>query len=68
LVEYHLEQVTLTPKHIKLHLRQDVEARANDLQAFPNERLKLIVIPWTCPVSAATKGIIHVPAYNTPRS
>jgi site-specific DNA recombinase len=68
LVEYHLKQVTLTPKHIKLHLRQDVEARANDLQAFPNERLKLIVIPWTCPVSAATKGIIHVPAYNTPRS
>jgi hypothetical protein len=35
--------VTLTPKHIKLQLRQDVEARANDLQAFPNERLKLIV-------------------------
>ena len=26
LVEYHLEQVTLTPKHIKLQLRQDVEA------------------------------------------
>ena len=28
LVEYHLEQVTLTPKHIKLQLRQDVEARS----------------------------------------
>ena len=68
LVEYHLEQVTLTPKHIKLQLRQDVEApdHANDSQAPPNERLKLIAIPWTSPVSAATKGIIHVPAHNTP--
>jgi site-specific DNA recombinase len=67
LVEYHLEQVTLTPKHIKLQLR-DVEApdHATDSQAPPNERLKLIVIPWTSPGSAATKGIIHVPAHNTP--
>jgi hypothetical protein len=54
LVEYHLEHVTLTPKHIKLQLRQDVEApdHANDSQAPPNERLKLIAIPWTSPVSA----------------
>jgi hypothetical protein len=68
LVEYHLEQVTLTPKHIKLQLRQDVEApdHANDSQTPPNERLKLIAIPWTSPVSADTKGIIHVPAHNTP--
>jgi site-specific DNA recombinase len=68
LVEYHLEQVTLTPKHIKLQLRQDVEApdHANDSQAPPNERLKLIAIPWTSPVSAVTKGIIHVPVHNTP--
>ena len=68
LVEYHLEQVTLTPKHIKLQLRQDAGApdHANDLQAPPNERPKLSVIPWTCPVSAAVKGIIYVPAHNTP--
>jgi site-specific DNA recombinase len=68
LVEYHLEHVTLTPKHIKLQLRQDVEApdHANDSQAPPNERLKLIAIPWTSPVSAVTKGIIHVPVHNTP--
>jgi site-specific DNA recombinase len=68
LVEYHLEHVTLTPKHIKLQLRQDVEApdHANDSQAPPNERLKLIAIPWKSPVSAVTKGIIHVPVHNTP--
>ena len=25
-----------------------------------------ITVPWTSPVSAALKGIIHVPAHNTP--
>src|SRR5713226_8960063 len=26
----------------------------------------MIVIPWTSPVPASVKGIIHVPAHNTP--
>ncbi len=29
-------------------------------------RVTTITIPWTGPVSAAVKGIIHVPAHSTP--
>ena len=68
LLERHLERVTLTPNHLELRLRQSVEpAQAHDA-ANSAERpvASVTTIPWTSPVPAAVKGIIHVPAYNTP--
>src|SRR5439155_12899796 len=32
----------------------------------PITTIKTITVPWTSPVPAAVKGIIHVPAHNTP--
>jgi DNA invertase Pin-like site-specific DNA recombinase len=73
LIERHVERVTLTPKHIKLQLRQcaDVpdEIGAHDHasdNAAGDSRVTTTTIPWTSPVPAALKGIIHVPAHNTP--
>jgi hypothetical protein len=65
----------LTPKHIKLQLRQCVDApdeigAPDDPRDNPSGRLSptvnTIAIPWTSPVPVAVKGIIHVPAHNTP--
>jgi site-specific DNA recombinase len=72
LAERHVERVTLTPNHIKLQLRQCVEAaeamdaagQASNLPEHPG--VTTIPIPWTSPVPAAVKGIIHVPAHSTP--
>jgi site-specific DNA recombinase len=72
LVEHHVERVTLTPNHIELRLRQSVEtAQAHDTannnsSGRPLANVTTIAIPWTSPVPAAVKGIIHVPAHNTP--
>jgi DNA invertase Pin-like site-specific DNA recombinase len=75
LVEHHIERVTLTPKHIKLQLRQSVDApRAigahDDTRDTPELPIganpNTIAIPWTSPVPTAVKGIVHVPAHNTP--
>jgi DNA invertase Pin-like site-specific DNA recombinase len=74
LVEHHIERVTLTPKHIKLQLRQSVDApRAigahddtRDTPELPIANPNTIAIPWTSPVPTAVKGIVHVPAHNTP--
>jgi hypothetical protein len=75
LVDRHLERVTLTPNHIQLRLRQIVEAPeeigSHDYPSVDaSERgiasITTIAIPWTSPVAAAGKGIIHVPAHNTP--
>jgi DNA invertase Pin-like site-specific DNA recombinase len=73
LIERHVERVTLTPKHIKLQLRQCADApdeigahdHASD-NAAGDSRVTTITITWTSPVPAALKGIIHVPAHNTP--
>jgi site-specific DNA recombinase len=71
LLERHLERVTLTPNHLELRLRQGVEPAKTD---DPNHKNLLapriaggttITVPWA-PVPAAVKGIIHVPAHNTP--
>jgi site-specific DNA recombinase len=67
LLERHLERVTLTPNHLELRLRQSLEAAqahhpANNGSSAP----PTITVLWTSPVPAAVKGIIHVPAYNTP--
>jgi hypothetical protein len=74
LVERHVERVTLTANHVELRLRQIVE-QVQELDAHDGAStssqpaittIKTIAIPWTNPVPAAVKGIIHVPAHNTP--
>jgi hypothetical protein len=72
LLERHLERVTLTPKHLELRLRQNVELAqadnaANNGSSAPRiANISTITVPWASPVPAAVKGIIHVPAHNTP--
>jgi site-specific DNA recombinase len=75
LVAHHVERITLTANRIELRLRQIVDeappklgsnvgASVSSAPAIPNA--KAIAIPWTSPVTAAAKGIIRVPAHNTP--
>ncbi len=72
LLERHLERVTLTSNHLELRLRQSFEpAQADDAGHEHPSALRIagsttITIPWASPVPAAVKGIIHVPAHNTP--
>ena len=72
LLERHLERVTLTPNHLELRLRQITEPAqahdpANDGSSGPLiANVTTITVPWSSPVPAAVKGIIHVPAHNTP--
>ena len=74
LLERHLERATLTQKHLELRLRQTVEpAEANDAAIKdPSGRrvadVTTITVPWSRPLPATVKGIIHVPAHNTPMS
>jgi hypothetical protein len=61
----------LTPNHLELRLRQIIEpAQAHDPANTSAGRLTASVttmaVPWTSPVPAAVKGVIHVPAHNTP--
>ena len=74
LVERHVERVTLAENGVKLRLRAIVddppEALAAD-DAASNSSGHLtwnmtIAVPWTTPVPDSVKGIIHVPAHNTP--
>jgi len=72
LIDPHLERVTLTPNHLELRLRQIIEPAqahgpANDgSSGSPIANVTTITVPWSSPVPAAVKGIIHVPAHNTP--
>jgi site-specific DNA recombinase len=72
LLERRLERVTLTPNRLELRLRQSVAAAQahnpanNDSSAPPIANVTTITVPWTTPVPAAVKGIVHVPAHNTP--
>jgi len=71
LLERHLERVTLTPNHLELWLRQIIEPAqahdpANTSAGRPTASVTTMAVPWTSPVPAAVKGIIHVPAHNTP--
>jgi site-specific DNA recombinase len=72
LIERHLERVTLSLTHLELRLRQSRQAaRAdnaanNGSSATPNAKVTTITLPWTARVPAAVKGVIHVPAHNTP--
>jgi site-specific DNA recombinase len=73
LIERHVERITLTPKHIKLEMRPSSEApdavtvpEDAGHNAIEDSRVATITIPWTPPMPAAVKGIVHVPAHNTP--
>src|SRR5262249_14134585 len=67
LLERHLERVTLTPNHVELRLRQSLEAtQADNGSSAPRIANATITIPWTSPLRAAVKGILHVPAHDTP--
>jgi site-specific DNA recombinase len=75
LVERHLERVTLTSNEIKLRVREMVEEApqalcahdtANGSSGRPGAGVNTIAVPWRSPVLAAVRGIVHVPAHNTP--
>jgi site-specific DNA recombinase len=64
LLERYLERVTLTANHLQLRLQQTADLSGSPIAA----NVTTITVPWTSPVPAAVKGIIHVPAHNTPIS
>jgi site-specific DNA recombinase len=69
LLERHLERVTLTPNHLELRLRQSLAATEADNNGSSTPRIANVTtmtVPWTSPVPPAVKGIIRVPAHNTP--
>jgi site-specific DNA recombinase len=74
LVERHVERVTLSRKHIHLQLRQiddaavqtDADEDASRPVCEQPHGIVNVTIPWTGTLQAAAKGIIHVPAHNTP--
>ena len=76
LVERHVERITLAENEIKLRLREivqdapkdvdDAHVAASSRSGRPSSPGSSIAIPWSSPVPASVKGIIHVPAHNTP--
>jgi site-specific DNA recombinase len=72
LIERHLLRATLSMTAITLHLRQDMaDAEASGPHDLPAASSAVapptkLTIPWTVPAAAPVKGIIHVPAHNTP--
>jgi site-specific DNA recombinase len=77
LVEQYLERVILAPNEITLRLRETIAEKAPALDTDnttekenasrrPTAGIDTIAIPWTNPAPAATKGIVHLPAHNTP--
>ena len=70
LIERHLLRATLSAKEVRLHLRQMVTAttcgRPGRCEIAGADLVRNIAIPWTVPAAAPVKGIVHVPAHNTP--
>jgi site-specific DNA recombinase len=72
LLERHLERVTLTPNHLELRLWRSFEPAHPDDPGHENPSAPRIAggatisVPWASPGPGAAKGIIHVPAHNTP--
>jgi site-specific DNA recombinase len=72
LLERHLERVTLTPNHLELRLRELIEPTqahdpANDGSSRPPiANVSTITVPGVAQSRPPFKGIIHVPAHNTP--
>jgi DNA invertase Pin-like site-specific DNA recombinase len=69
LIERHLLRATLSMTAITLQLRQDIAdaSGSDDLPAAGSlAAAPTVTIPWTAPAAAPAKGIVHVPAHNTP--
>jgi hypothetical protein len=72
LIGRHLLRATLSMTAITLHLRQDTaDAEASGQHDLPAAGGRAapptkLTIPWTVPAAAPVKGIVHVPAHNTP--
>jgi site-specific DNA recombinase len=72
LIERRLLRVTLSAKEVRLHLCQngdsDSPAAGQDDARFAGADLisEIITIPWTVLAAAPVKGIVYVPAHNTP--
>ena len=72
LIEQHLLRATLSAKEVRLQLRAD--GSGNPAVGQDNSIVfgaiaaseTTIVFPWTVPAATAAKGIVHVPAHNTP--
>jgi hypothetical protein len=62
-------RVTFSAKQVTLHLRQDIaasKAAAGQDDAFA--AAETIAIPWTIPAAVSVKGVVHLPAHNTPKA
>jgi site-specific DNA recombinase len=75
LVERYLDCVTVTPNEITVRLRETIEKTTQELDTQnatnnasppPIADVTRIAIPWTSSPPATIKGIVHVPAHNTP--
>jgi site-specific DNA recombinase len=75
LIERHVDRVSLAANEITLRLREIVQDAPENLDGRdiasgspgrPSWTVKTIAVPWTNAVPASVKGIIHVPAHNTP--
>jgi site-specific DNA recombinase len=72
LIERQIERVTLTPTQIKVQLHRCAdpsEAAAPEIDGgngTAHPPAPVITILWTSPVPATVRGIVHVPAHNTP--
>jgi site-specific DNA recombinase len=72
LIELHLLRAILSTKKLTLHLREDV-ADSDPATATPDAMMtaaapppETLTVPWTVPAAAPVKGVVHVPAHNTP--
>jgi DNA invertase Pin-like site-specific DNA recombinase len=69
LIERHLLRATVSAKQLTLYLRGDSAAAAGQddpICAAGEITPATISIPWIAPAATPAKGIVHVPAHNTP--
>ena len=69
LIEHHLLRATVSAKQLTLYLRGDSAAAAGQddpICAAGEITPATISIPWIAPAATPAKGIVHVPAHNTP--
>jgi site-specific DNA recombinase len=74
LIERHVERVTLSPENIKVRRRPYIEPEISTDQADNGsttaaqsfDPFPTIAIPWALRTATVAKGIMRVPAHNTP--
>ena len=69
LVERYLLRATLSAKEMTLRLCQDIADPAAGTDAMMADAApppKTLTVPWATPAMVPVKGIVHVPAHNTP--